>query len=76
MSNITYDSIKAEIVQADIDARSEEARLKKKKQDFIRKQSFTGDELLNMRNALKQGYSEGSEPWLDKVLEDILEHRK
>ena len=76
MSDITYDSIKAEIVQADIDASAAKNRLEKKKKDFIRKQSFTGDELLTMRNAIQHGYGNSTEPWLDKILEDILEDRK
>ena len=46
---------------------------------FIRKQTFTGEELLQMRDAIKQGYhgsSQMDEPWLNGILESILTYRE
>ena len=50
-----------------------------KKEVFIREQVFSGDELLKMRDEIKNGdygSSRGDKPWLNYVLDRILQYRE
>ena len=76
MAEETYESIQKEIVQAKKDARAKVSELEKKKKSFVMEQTFTGEELMTVRNALYDGNSIGArEPSLYHVLEQILENR-
>jgi len=70
---VTYQSIEKELVQAGKNARDEVERLRTKKRGFINDQTFTGVELMIMRNLMKSDSS--YEPNLFHVLEKILEER-
>ena len=51
----------------------------KKKEAFIRSQTFTGDELIKMRDEIRagdHGTSTREEPWLNYVLDRILQYRE
>lgn len=74
-SIITFESIEDEIELAESDARSEMSKLRVKKNEFIEKQTFTGKELFFMSNLLKNGCSSHNNPYMDNVLERILQER-
>lgn len=74
---VTYKSIEKKIAQAEKDAKAEVSRLETKKRLFINEQTFTGHELMIMKNAMKSNKGGcDSEPCLYYVLEQILKNRE
>lgn len=70
----TFKQIGAEIKTVEKANRKRVRLIENQKNAFIRESTFTGSELLKMRNAIKQD-RDYTEPWLDYVLELILQER-
>jgi hypothetical protein len=75
MAEDTYQSIQDEIKAVEKNAESEVEALEKKKRLFIDEQTFTGKELMQMRQILLNGGSRLEDPRLDYILERILKDR-
>lgn len=74
MSIKTYKEIEVELEAMEQANKEHIQSIEKQKREFIRGSLFTGKELLQMRNDLKSD-RDHSEPWLNYVLEQILQNR-
>lgn len=78
MSTKTYKQIEEEIEKAEKEEKERIKELETQKRNILKKEIFTGEELLQMRNLIKKShgeYSTNNEPGLDYILEQIMKNR-
>lgn len=74
-----YKKLKEKVDQTKIDKDAEVKAMEDTLEEFMKEQTFTGAELLKMRDEIRDGYHGGAESdelWLDYLLDRILTYRE
>ncbi len=74
-----YKKLKEQVEAANTDKKVAVKNAEDAVEEFTKAQTFTGEELLAMRDDIKRGEhgcSSSNEPWLNYILERILTYRE